>query len=100
MERPAALVPGCSLNASLVAVPALTLNAGLVALVRFAAAAVSVYPVPAFSSERPGNEATPLAAVAVVVPMSVAPAVFVPRASVIDGVADVTRLLAASSTST
>jgi hypothetical protein len=64
--------------------PAPTPNGLEVASVAPAAAAVSVYPVPALSRLRSSNVATPAVAVRVVVPESTAPPGFVPSASVTD----------------
>jgi hypothetical protein len=87
-------------NANWVAPPTVTLNALLVALVRVAAAAPSVYPLPALLMLSVENVATPATAFATAVPLRVPLDGFVPIAIVIWGVEEVTTLPLLSSTET
>src|SRR2546422_45125 len=79
---PAVAVLGCTLNTSCVAVPAVILNAVLVPVTGPGALAVSVYPVPTLSIDRPVNVATPPDAAWVAVPDKAPPDGLVSMASV------------------
>src|SRR5439155_8972099 len=79
---PAAVLLGCPVNTSCVALPAVMLNAVDVGSVKPLLDATSVYPVPALSIESPENVATPLTAATVAVPASVPPLGFAPIATV------------------
>src|SRR5438034_602391 len=79
---PAIVVLGCTLNTNCVAVPAVMLNAVLVPVTGPGALAVSVYPVPTLSIDRPVNVATPPDAAWVAVPDKAPPDGLVPIASV------------------
>src|SRR5205814_2028154 len=79
---PAVVVLGCTLNTNCVAVPAVMLNAVLVPVTGPGALAVSVYPVPTLSIDRPVNVATPPDAAWVAVPDKAPPDGLVPMASV------------------
>src|SRR5216110_1096474 len=79
---PAVVVLGCTLNTNCVAVPAVMLNAVLVPVTGPGALAVSVYPVPTLSIDRPVNVATPPDAAWVAVPDKAPPDGLVPIASV------------------
>src|SRR5438034_265466 len=82
MAVPAVVVLGCTLNTNCVAVPAVMLNAVLVPVTGPGALAVSVYPVPTLSIDRPVNVATPPDAAWVAVPDKAPPDGLVPIASV------------------
>ena len=69
---------GWTPNASLAAAPGVMLNELLVEPVTPALAALSVYPLPVLSIDRPEKVATPLTAATVVVPLRVPPAGLVP----------------------
>src|SRR5437773_8826066 len=75
---PAVVVLGCTLNTNCVAVPAVMLNAVLVPVTGPGALAVSVYPVPTLSIDRPVNVATPPDAALVAVPDKAPPDGLVP----------------------
>src|SRR2546428_413869 len=117
---PAVVVPGCPVNASCVAGPGVMLNAALAVPVRPAAvvarggggrgalvapggavgsgaAVFRVYPVPPFLLLSPAKLATPLPAGPVVVPVSVPPLGFVPRATATEPANPVATLPPASS---
>src|SRR6266480_3754546 len=93
---PAVVVLGCTLNTNCVAVPAVMLNAVLVPVTGPGALAVSVYPVPTLSIDRPVNVATPPDAAWVAVPDKAPPDGLVPMASVTLPVNPVAVLLLAS----
>src|SRR5438046_614724 len=76
---PAVVVLGCTLNTNCVAVPAVMLNAVLVPVTGPGALAVSVYPVPTLSIDRPVNVATPPDAAWVAVPDKAPPDGLVPK---------------------
>src|SRR2546429_443875 len=80
IAAPADVVLGSTEKTSCVAVPAVMLNAVLVALP--APVAVSVYPVPTLSIDRPVNVATPPDAAWVAVPDKAPPDGLAPMASV------------------
>src|SRR5216117_1829830 len=97
ISAPAVVVLGCTENTNCVAVPAVILNAVLVPVTGPGALAVSVYPVPTLSIDRPVNVATPPDAAWVAVPDKAPPDGLVPIASVTLPVNPVTVLLLASS---
>src|SRR5882724_9952626 len=82
MLAPATVLVGCTVNTSVAAVPAVILNAALVPVAGPVALAVSVYPVPTLSIDRPVNVATPPDAAWVAVPDNAPPDGLVPMASV------------------
>src|SRR6266550_6101806 len=92
----AVVVLGCTENTNCVAVPAVILNAVLVPVTGPGALAVSVYPVPTLSIDRPANVATPADAACVAVPDKAPPDGLVPVASVTLPVNPVAVLLLAS----
>src|SRR5690348_12924680 len=101
MATPDAAFDGPCVNARWVAVPAVMSNAELMAPVKPVAVAERVYPLPALSMEALLKVATPLTGdTLATVPDSVPPFGFVPIASEIWFVAEVTRLLRASRIST
>src|SRR6266550_2179991 len=82
IAAPPFVVLGSTENTNCVAVPAVILNAVLVPVTGPGALAVSVYPVPTLSIDRPVNVATPPAAAWVAVPDKAPPDGLVPMASV------------------
>src|SRR5260370_1193305 len=82
IARPSTTLLGGTVNASWLAVPARILKPALVVPVSPAPVTASVYPVPALSTLRSANVATPATAARVVVPASLPPAGFVPIATV------------------
>src|SRR2546422_977989 len=82
IAAPAVVVLGRTENTNCVAVPAVILNAVLVPVTGPGALAVSVYPVPTLSIDRPVNVATPPDAAWVAVPDKAPPDGLVPITSV------------------
>src|SRR2546425_6433032 len=82
IAAPAVVVLGRTENTNCVAVPAVILNAVLVPVTGPGALAVSVYPVPTLSIDRPVNVATPPDAAWVAVPDKAPPDGLVSMASV------------------
>src|SRR2546427_340881 len=78
---PAVVLPGCTANRGGVAPPGETWNAAFVGDGSPVAAAVGVYPVPALSTLRSPNVATPATAATVFVPVSAPPPGFAPMAT-------------------
>src|SRR5262245_57055782 len=82
IAMPAVVALGWVVNASSIAGAAVMLNAALVAPVSVPLAAVSVYPVPVLRMRRLVKLASPALALAVSVPVSVAPVGLLPSAAV------------------
>src|SRR5439155_1675868 len=100
MLTPATVVVGWVVNANALGAPGVMLNVLLVAAARPVLVALRVYPVPVLLIDRSPKVATPLTALTVDVPLSVAPPGLVPKATVMEALLPVTVLPKAPCTMT